>query len=216
MAQYFQIHPQNPQPRLIKQAVALIRQGGVVAYPTDSSYALGCHIGDKAALERIRGIRQLDEKHNFTLICRDLSEVALYAKVSNANYRILKANTPGAYTFILLASREVPRRLQHTRRKTIGLRIPENKIVDALLAELGEPLMSVTLILPGEDYLLSDPEEIWERLAHQVDAVIDGGSCDTEPTTVVHLEEQVPRITRCGKGDIEPILGHTVQDRVKA
>ncbi len=216
MAQYFQIHPQNPQPRLIEQAVALIRQGGVVAYPTDSSYALGCHIGDKAALERIRRIRQLDEKHNFTLICRDLSEVALYAKVSNANYRILKANTPGAYTFILLATREVPRRLQHARRKTIGLRIPENKIVDALLAELGEPLMSVTLILPGEDYLLNDPEEIRERLEHQVDAVIDGGSCDTEPTTVVHLEEKVPHITRCGKGDIKPILGHAVHDGVKA
>jgi len=200
MAQYFHIHPHNPQPRLIRHAVEIIRQGGVVVYPTDSSYALGCHIGDKEAMERIRVIRQLDDKHNFTLVCRDLSEVASYAKVSDAAYRLLKANTPGPYTFILPATREVPRRLQHPKRKTIGLRIPDNIITEALLAELGEPLMSVTLILPGEDIPLSDPEEIRAQLEHRVDLIIDGGHCGLEPTTVIDMENDQPHITRAGKG----------------
>ncbi|OGI52230.1 MAG: threonylcarbamoyl-AMP synthase [Candidatus Muproteobacteria bacterium RIFCSPHIGHO2_02_FULL_65_16] len=204
MAQYFQIHPTHPQPRLIKRAAEIVRAGGVIAYPTDSSYALGCHIGDKAAMERIRRIRRLGEDHNFTLVCRDLSEVALYARVSNADYRLLKAHTPGPYTFILPATREVPRRLQHPRRKTIGLRIPEHPIVRALLAELGAPLMSTTLILPGEDLPLSDPAAIRDRLEHDVDLVLDGGFCSLEPTTVAELEDGVVRVTRRGKGAITP------------
>ena len=204
MAQYFQIHPTHPQPRLIKRAAEIVRAGGVIAYPTDSSYALGCHIGDKAAMERIRRIRRLGEDHNFTLVCRDLSEVALYARVSNADYRLLKAHTPGPYTFILPATREVPRRLQHPRRKTIGLRIPEHPIVRALLAELGAPLMSTTLILPGEDLPLSDPAAIRDRLEHDVDLVLDGGFCGLEPTTVAELEDGVVRVTRRGKGAVTP------------
>ena len=206
MAQYFQIHPDNPQPRLIKRSVEIVRRGGVVAYPTDSSYALGCHIGDKNAMERIRRIRKLDDRHNFTLVCRDLSELALYARVSNTDYRILKANTPGPYTFILPATREVPRRLQNPRRKTIGLRIPGHAIVDALLRELNEPLMSATLILPGETLPISEPEEVRTRLEHDIDLVIDGGHCGVEPTTVVALEDGVATIPRRGKGDIEPFL----------
>lgn len=204
MAQFFQIHPKNPQARLIHQAVAIVRAGGVIVYPTDSSYAIGCHIGDKDAMERIRRIRRVDDKHNFTLVCRDLSEVALYARVSNADYRTLRANTPGPYTFILPATREVPRRLQNPRRKTIGLRIPDNAIAQALLTDLNEPLMSSTLILPGEELPLSDPEEIRERLEHQVDLVIDGGHCGLEPTTVVELEAGRPQVTRRGKGDVAP------------
>ncbi len=204
MAQYFQIHPVDPQPRLIKRAVNIVRAGGVVVYPTDSSYALGCHIGDKEAMERIRRIRRVDKDHNFTLVCRDLSQVALYARVGNADYRILKAHTPGAYTFILSATREVPRRLQNPRRKTIGLRIPDHAIVWALLTELNEPLMSSTLILPGEKLPLSDPGEIRTQLEHQVDLVIDGGYCGLEPTTVVVLEDGQPRIARAGKGGITP------------
>jgi len=203
MAQYFEIHPVNPQPRLIKRAVEIVRAGGVIAYPTDSSYALGCHIGDKEAMERIRRIRQVDERHNFTLVCRDLSELAVYARVTNADYRILRANTPGPYTFILPATREVPRRLQHAKRKTIGLRVPEHPIALALLAELGEPLMSSTLILPGMDYPLNDPHEVRDRLERQVDLVIDGGTADLEPTTVVELDDGQVTITRQGKGDIE-------------
>ncbi|HEY8553813.1 MAG TPA: L-threonylcarbamoyladenylate synthase [Burkholderiales bacterium] len=201
MAQFFQIHPVNPQPRLIRRAVEIIRDGGVIVYPTDSSYALGCHIGDKAAMERIRRIRQLDDQHNFTLVCRDLSEVAVYARVSNRDYRILRAHTPGPYTFILPATREVPRRLQHPRRRTIGLRVPDHRIAQALLAELGEPLMSVTLILPGEELPQHDAEEIRARLEHQVDLVIDGGNCGWEPTTVVVLEDGSARIARRGRGD---------------
>lgn len=201
MAQYFQIHPTHPQPRLIKRTVDIVRTGGVIAYPTDSSYALGCHIGDKQAMERIRRIRRVDEHHNFTLVCRDLSEVAQYARVSNADYRLLKANTPGPYTFILPATREVPRRLQHPKRKTIGLRVPDHVIAQALLTELGEPLMSSTLILPGEELPLSDPEEIRDRLEHQVDLVVDGGFCGLEPTTVVELENGRATLTRQGKGD---------------
>ncbi|MDH5512077.1 MAG: L-threonylcarbamoyladenylate synthase [Gammaproteobacteria bacterium] len=201
MAQYFQIHPANPQPRLIKGAVDIVRAGGVIAYPTDSSYALGCHIGDKEAMERIRRIRRVDKDHNFTLVCRDLSEVAQYARVGNADYRLLRANTPGAFTFILPATREVPRRLQHPKRKTIGLRIPEHVIAQALLAELNEPLLSSTLILPGDDLPLSDPEEIRERLEHDVDLVIDGGYCGLDATTVVELENGIPKLLRQGKGD---------------
>ena len=200
MAQYFQIHPKNPQPRLIKRAGEIVRGGGVIVYPTDSSYALGCHIGDKGAMERIRRIRRVGADHNFTLVCRDLSELAQYARVSNSDFRILKAHTPGPYTFILPATREVPRRLQHPKRKTIGLRVPEHVISAALLAELNEPLMSSTLIFPGEEFPPFDTEEIRERLEHEVDLVIDGGPCSQEPTTVVVLEDGVATVTRYGKG----------------
>ncbi len=205
MAQYFQIHPDNPQLRLIKQAVDIVRNGGVIAYPTDSSYALGCHIGDKAAMARIRQIRQLDDKHNFTLVCRDLSELAIYAKVSNANYRLIKSVTPGAYTFILPATREVPRRLQNPRRKTIGLRVPDHPITLALLAELDEPLMSSTLILKGESLPMSDAHDIREILEHQLDLVIDGGLCGLEPTTVVVLNDDLLSVVRKGRGALLPL-----------
>jgi tRNA threonylcarbamoyl adenosine modification protein (Sua5/YciO/YrdC/YwlC family) len=204
MAQYFEIHPKNPQLRLIRRAVEIARAGGVIAYPTDSSYALGCHLGDKDAMERIRRIRRVDERHNFTLVCRDLSEVALYARVTNPDYRILKAFTPGPYTFILPATREVPRRLQHARRKTIGLRIPDSVIAQTLLAELGEPLLSSTLILPDEEYPLGDPQEIRERLEHDVDLVLDGGAGGLEPSTVVEIEGGVANVLRVGKGDPAP------------
>lgn len=201
MSQFFQIHPDNPQPRLIRRSVDIIRAGGVIAYPTDSSYALGCRIGDKAAMERIQRIRRLDERHNFTLVCRDLSEIALYAKVDNVAYRLIKAHTPGPYTFILKATREVPRRLQNPRRRTIGIRVPDHAIAQALLAELGEPLMSVTLILPGDDMPLTDPRDIRERLEHRIELVIDGGGCGAQPTTVVDLVDGAPVITRLGKGE---------------
>ncbi|MCW8903660.1 MULTISPECIES: L-threonylcarbamoyladenylate synthase [Sedimenticola] len=202
MAQFFQIHPENPQLRLIRSAVEIIRQGGVVVYPTDSSYALGCHIGDKAAMERIRTIRKLDDKHNFTLVCRDLSEIAIYAKIENQHYRMLKNLTPGPYTFIHMATKQVPRRLQHPKRKTIGIRVPDNAIAQALLAELDEPLMSSTLILPGEEMPLTDPYEMRDILSHQVDLVIDGGYCGFEDTTVVDMEGDAPVVVRAGKGDI--------------
>jgi len=204
MAQYFEVHPLNPQLRLIRQAVEIIRRGGVIAYPTDSSYALGCHLDDKDAAERIRRIRRLDDKHNFTLVCRDLSQLAQYARVGNADFRLLKAHTPGPYTFILPATREVPRRLQHARRKTIGLRVPDHPVVQALLAELGEPLMTVTLILPDEELPLADAREIRERLEHQVDLVIDAGPCGLAPTTVVALDDGVAEVRRVGKGDPAP------------
>ncbi len=216
MAQYFQIHPTHPQPRLIKRAAEIVRRGGVIVYPTDSSYALGCHIGDKAAMERIRRIRRLDEDHNFTLVVRDLSELAQYARVGNADYRVLKANTPGPYTFILPATREVPRRLQHPKRKTIGLRMPDAPIVRALLAELGEPLLSTTLVLPGEALPLFDPEEIRARLEHDVDLVVDGGFCGLEPTTVVALEDGAARVTRRGKGDVTPFLPRGLPEEQQA
>jgi len=206
MAQYFHIHPENPQHRLIHQAVNIIREGGVIVYPTDSSYALGCHLGDKAAMERIRRIRRLNDTHNFTLVCRDLAEIAAYARISNADYRILKANTPGPYTFILPATREVPRRLQNPRRKTIGLRIPDHAITLALLEELGEPLMSSTLIMPNEQMPLTDPDEIRQRLQHDVDLVVEGGACDVAPTTVVVLNDGVAEIAREGKGDVSPFI----------
>lgn len=209
MAQFFHVHPQNPQARLMHQAAEIVRRGGVVAYPTDSCYALGCHVGDKAAMERIRMIRQLDEQHHFTLVCRDLSEVGTYAQVDNLAYRLIKANTPGPYTFLLPATREVPRRLQHPRRKTIGLRIPDHAIAQALLAELGEPLMSVTLLLPGEEQPMTDPEEIRARLEHVVDLVIDGGNCGWEPTTVVDLAGPRPVIVRAGRGSSTPFIAGT-------
>ena len=201
MAQFFQIHPENPQIRLIRQAVEIIRNGGLVVYPTDSAYALGCQIGDKKAQQRIRRIRRLDEGHNFTLVCRDLSEIAAYAKLDNTEYRLLKSLTPGPYTFIHHATKQVPRRLMNEKRKTIGLRIPDNVIALALVAELGEPLMSSTLIMPGDTLPLTDPYEMRQLLEHDVDLVIDGGYCGIEPTTVVDMEGEVPRIVRAGKGD---------------
>ncbi len=204
MSQFFQIHPENPQARLIRQAVDIIRAGGVVAYPTDSAYALGCKIGDKEALDRIRKIRKLDDRHNFTLMCRDLSEIATYARVDNTAYRLLRHCTPGPYTFILKATSEVPRRLMHPKRKTVGLRVPDNPIAAALLEDLGEPLMSVTLIMPGDEFPLIDPYDIRETLEHHVDLVIDGGYCGMEPTTVVDLADDIPIVLRAGKGDLTP------------
>ena len=204
MSQFFTIHPENPQARLIRQAVDIIRAGGVVVYPTDSAYALGCHIGDKSALDRIRRIRRLEARHNFTLVCRDLSEIATYARVDNHIYRMLKSSTPGPYTFILRATSEVPRRLMHAKRKTVGLRVPDNAIALALLEDLDEPLMSVTLIMPGDEYPLIDPYDIRETLEHHVDLVIDGGYCGMEPTTVVDLVDEAPLILRAGKGELAP------------
>lgn len=206
MSQFLEIHPDNPQPRLIQQAVEIVRAGGVLAYPTDSSYALGCRLDDKEAAERIRRIRQADRQHNFTLVCRDLSELATYARVDNSQYRLLKAATPGPFTFILRATHEVPRRLQHPRRKTIGIRVPDHPIVQALLSALGEPIMSVTLILPGDDLPLNDPDEIQDRLQHEVDLIIAGGPCGHEPTTVLDLVEGAPQLVRQGKGDATPFL----------
>ncbi len=203
MSQFFQIHPDNPQQRNIDRAVEIIHAGGVIVYPTDSGYALGCHIGDKTAMERIRAIRQVDDKHNFTLVCRDLSELALYAKVDNTAYRLIKNHTPGPYTFILKATKEVPQRLRNPKRKTIGLRVPDNHIAMALLGTLGEPLMSSTLILPGEDMPLTDPYDIRDTLEHSLDLVIDGGYCGFEPTTVVDLTGDVAVVTRQGLGSSE-------------
>jgi len=200
MSQYFQIHPDDPQPRLINQAVAILRRGGVIAYPTDSCYALGCHLGDKAAMERIRRIRKLDDRHDFTLVCRDLSEISVYARIDNTAFRLIKAHTPGPYTFILKATAEVPRR-SLTRRKTIGLRVPSAPIATSLAACLDDPIMSVTLILPGEELPMTDPEEMQDRLGNEVDLIIDGGSCGMEPTTVVDLTEATPRLIRKGLGD---------------
>lgn len=207
MAQFFQIHPENPQPRLIRRAVDIIHGGGLIAYPTDSSYALGCHIGDKQAMERIRRIRQLDDKHNFTLVCRDLSEITTYAKIGNQDYRLLKALTPGPYTFIHAATKQVPRRLLHPKRKTIGIRVPKNPIAQALLEELNEPLMSSTLTLPTDEFPLTDPYEMEAILGHEVDLIIDGGYCGFEQTTVVLMTEDVPEVTRVGKGDISLFEG---------
>ncbi|MBS0587283.1 MAG: threonylcarbamoyl-AMP synthase [Proteobacteria bacterium] len=204
MAQFFSIHTDTPNIRLIRQAVAIVRSGGIIVYPTDSCYALGCHIGDKDAMTRIRTIRQVDERHHFTLVCRNLAEIATYAKVDNSQYRLLKATTPGSYTFILQATREVPRRLQHPKRSTIGLRIPDHPVVQALLEELDEPLLSSTLILPGDEFPLNDAEEIRERLEHQVELVMDAGSCGIDMTTVIDLTTDVPALVRQGKGDLEP------------
>lgn len=202
MSVVLQIHPVNPQRRLLLQVVDRLRSGAVIIYPTDSAYALGCHLGDKAALDRIRAIRRLDERHNFTLVCRDLSELSTYALVDNASFRLLRNHTPGPYTFILKATAEVPRRLMHPRRKTIGMRVPDNAIVLALLELLDEPLMSVTLTLPGDELPLTDAEEMQQRLGHQVDLIIDGGGCGFEPTSVIDLAGGAPLVTRRGKGDV--------------
>ncbi len=201
MSQFFHIHPENPQKRLIAQACDIIRKGGLVVYPTDSGYALGCHIGDKAAMDKIRRLRDLDDDHNFTLVCRDLSELSTYAKVNNSVYRAIKAHTPGAYTFILPATKEVPKRLQHKKRKTIGLRIPDNNIALHLLEELNEPLMSSTLIMPDEELPMTDAEDIIDRIGKQVDLVIDGGFCGSEPTTVIEFIDDMPEVMRVGAGD---------------
>ena len=202
MAQLFSIHLTHPQPRLIRQAADIVRAGGVIVYPTDSCYALGCHIGDKDAAARLRRIRQVDETHHFTLVCRDLSEIANFAKVDNTQYRLLKTATPGAYTFILEASREVPRRLAHPKRRTIGLRVPQHAIAQALLAELNEPLLSTTLLLPEVDDALNDAEEIRERLEHLVELVIDGGPCGIRPTSVIDMTRGAPEVVRAGAGSL--------------
>jgi len=204
MAQYFVIHPTHPQGRLIEHAAEIVRGGGLIVYPTDSCYALGCRPGDKQAMERMRAIRQVDERHHFTLVCRDLSEISRYAHVDNRVYRLLKATTPGSYTFLLRATREVPRRLQNPRRKTIGLRVPDHAVTQALLAQLDEPLLSSTLLLPGDDLPLNDAQAIRRRLEHQVDLVLDAGSCGIEPTTVVDLTEEETEVIRFGKGSPTP------------
>jgi tRNA threonylcarbamoyl adenosine modification protein (Sua5/YciO/YrdC/YwlC family) len=202
MAQYFEIHPDNPQPRLLKQAVALLERGGVLAVPTDSSYALACHLDDKAAVDTLRRIRQVDDKHHLTLLCRDLSELAAYARVDNRQYRLLKAATPGPYTFILEASKEVPRRLSHPSRKTIGLRVPEHRGLQELLALHGAPLLATTLIPPGETEALNDPQEIRDRFEKLVAGVVDAGACASEPTTVVDLSGEEPVVVRIGRGEL--------------
>jgi len=200
MSQFFEIHPDNPQARLIRHAVDIIRDGGIAAVPTDSSYAIICHLDDKSAVERVRRIRDLDKKHNFTLMCRDLSEIATYARVDNSAYRLLKAHTPGPYTFILRATAIVPRRLQHPKQKTIGIRVTDNLILEHLLAEYDQPVMSSTLILPGNDYPETEAHDIREKLEHQLDLVVDGGHCGVEPTTIVDLTDSVPRVVRKGRG----------------
>jgi tRNA threonylcarbamoyl adenosine modification protein (Sua5/YciO/YrdC/YwlC family) len=205
MAQFFVIHPQSPQPRLIHQAVGILRNGGVIVYPTDSSYALGCMLGNKDAQTRIRLIRNVGDDYHFTLVCRNLAELATYAQVDNSQFRLLKANTPGQYTFILKATRELPRRLQHPKRSTIGLRVPDHAVVQAILDELDEPLLSMTLLLPGDDEPLNEAWEIRERLEHQVDLVIDAGSCLAEPTTVVDLTGESAEVLRQGAGDLEAL-----------
>ncbi|MFI5489043.1 L-threonylcarbamoyladenylate synthase [Micromonospora echinaurantiaca] len=201
MARYYDVHPDNPQPRALRQVVDLIRDGGLVAYPTDSCYALGCQLGNRDGLERIREIRHLDDRHHFTLVCRDFAQLGQLVKVSNAAFRLVKASTPGSYTFILPATREVPRRLLHPRKRTVGVRVPDHTVAQALLAELGEPLLSSTLVLPGEDEPLTRGWEIKERLDHLVDAVLDAGDCGKEPTTVVDLSQPEPEILRRGAGD---------------
>jgi len=206
VSQFFQIHPENPQARLIKQAVEIIRKGGVVIYPTDSSYAIGCQIGDKNAVERVRRLRQLDEKHNFALICSDLSQLGLFAKIDTGTFRLLKAHLPGPYTFILNATREVPRLLLHPKKRTIGLRVPSHPIALALLEELGEPLMSVTLIMPGDTDPLTDPYEMRQLLEHQVDLIIDGGFGGIKASTVINLADGEPEVIRVGCGDPAPFM----------
>jgi tRNA threonylcarbamoyl adenosine modification protein (Sua5/YciO/YrdC/YwlC family) len=214
MAQYFELHSQNPQLRLIRRAAEIVRAGGLIAYPTDSCYALGCHIGDAAALERLRRIRGADRHHHFTLVCRDLSEIGRYARIETWQFRLLKAATPGPFTFLLPATRETPRRLQHPKRRTIGIRVPDHPVPQMLLSELGEPLMSSTLLLPGDELPLTDGDQIRERLEHQLDAILDGGHCGIEPTTVVDLAVSPPQLVRAGKGKLAgagwELLGNAV------
>ena len=200
MAQFFQVHPVNPQLRLIRRAVEIIREGGVIVFPTDSSYALGCQMEDKRALDRIRRIRQLDDRHNFTLVCQDLAQISNFAKIGNDAYRLIKSLTPGPFTFILKATREVPRRLQHPKRKTIGIRVPDHPVAQLILRELSEPLFSSTLILPGEEVSLADADQIRQRMEHEVDLIIDAGVVSYDPTTVILMTEQPPQIVRQGKG----------------
>ena len=202
MAQYFEVHPDNPQPRLLKQAVALLERGGIVAVPTDSSYALACHLDDKAAADKLRQIRGVDDRHHLTLLCRDLSELANYARVDNKQYRMLKSGTPGAYTFILEATREVPRRVSHPQRKTIGLRVPDHRALQELLALHGAPLLATTLIPPGESEPLNDAHDIRDRFEHQIAGVLDAGACPSEPTTVIDMHEGEPVVVRQGRGDL--------------
>lgn len=201
-SRFIEIHPKDPQPRLIRQAVEIVRAGGIIVYPTDSCYALGCHIGDKGAMEQISRIRQTDKRHHFTLVCSDLSEIAKYARVSNQQYRTLKAFTPGPYTFILPATRETPKRLQNPKRRTIGIRVPDHPVPRAILTDLKEPIMSSTLMLPGDELPLTDARDIQERLYNVVDAVIDGGNCGFEPTSVIDLAGIAPLVARQGKGDV--------------
>jgi tRNA threonylcarbamoyl adenosine modification protein (Sua5/YciO/YrdC/YwlC family) len=214
MAQYFELHSQNPQLRLIRRAAEIVRNGGVIAYPTDSCYALGCHIGDAAALERLRHIRGADRHHHFTLVCRDLSEIGRYARIETWQFRLLKAATPGPFTFLLPATRETPRRLQHPKRRTIGIRVPDHPVPQMLLAELGEPVMSSTLLLPGDELPLTDGDQIRARLEHQLDAILDGGHCGIEPTTVIDLAVSPPVLVRAGKGKLAgvgwEVLGNSV------
>lgn len=200
ISHYLEVHPDNPQQRFIKQTVDIINKGGVIVYPTDSSYALGCQIGDKNALTRLRRIRQIDDRHNLTLVCRDLAEIATYAKIENADYRLLKSLTPGPYTFILPATGEVPRRLMHPKRRHIGIRVMDHPVVNALLDELGQPLMSCTLIMPGEAFPVTDAADIRAQLEKHVDVIIDGGHCGIEPTTVIRLTDGIPEVRRHGKG----------------
>jgi tRNA threonylcarbamoyl adenosine modification protein (Sua5/YciO/YrdC/YwlC family) len=205
MAQRFEMHPDNPQPRLLKQAAQLLHDGGVLAVPTDSSYALVCHLDDKGAAESLRRIRGVDEKHHLTLLCRDLSELASYARVDNRQYRLLKLGTPGPYTFILEATKEVPRRVSHPSRRTIGLRVPDHRTLQALLEQLGQPLLATTLIPPGDTDPLNDPDEIRERLQRQIDAVVDAGACPMEPTTVIDLTGDEPLVVRQGRGALDEL-----------
>ena len=206
MAKLIEVHPSDPQPRRVDSIVRIIRDGGLVAYPTDSSYALGTHIGDKGAIERIHRIRRTDKKHNFTLVCRDLSEISTYARVDNWAYRLIKSMTPGPYTFVLPATREVPKRLQNPKRRTIGLRVPDHRLVHAVLDELGEPIMSSTLKLPGDEMPLTDALEIEERIGHEIDAIVDAGPTGLEPTTVLDLTGGVVEVLRAGRGDVSALL----------
>lgn len=205
MAQFFSLHPDQPQPRLIRQAAEILRIGGVAAFPTDAAYSLGCRIGDAEAVARIRAIREVDERHHFTLMCRDLSEIATYARVDNAQFRLLKATTPGSYTFILEGTKELPRRILHPKRKTIGLRVPDHPVPLALLEELNEPMLTSTLMLPGDELPLNDPEEIRNRLEKRIDLIIEAGACGLEMTTVVDLTGAAPVLVRAGRGPLEPL-----------
>lgn len=206
MAKLIEVHPVDPQPRRVAGIVDIIRNGGLIAYPTDSSYAFGCHIGDKRAIDRIHRIRRTDQKHNFTLVCSDLSEISSYARVDNWAYRLIKSMTPGPYTFILPATREVPKRLQNPKRRTIGLRVPDHPLVHAILEALGEPIMSSTLSLPGDDMPMTDPLEIEERIGHQIDAIVDAGQTGIEPTSVIDLTSGVAEVLRVGRGDVSAFL----------